>query len=95
MIVDKILYFSAVERAIILLGDIDLDVFRLPDLTYRLSQEGASGAVNKVRSSMLKFLQSKSPEAIPFKGFRGSRSGICLFAIIETMILAMLVSVVT
>ncbi len=57
-----------VERAIIQLGDIDLDVFRLPDWTYRLSDRGCEKAANKGRNNISRFRNSTLPEALPFNG---------------------------
>ena len=47
------------QRRTINLGDISLEVAMLPDSTYRLSYAQATEAVEKDRSSMLRFCQSK------------------------------------
>lgn len=60
-----------VSRAVIQLGEIDLDVFRLFTGGYQLSAEGTSRAIGKPRNGMLRFLQSNSPQALPYKDFRG------------------------
>jgi hypothetical protein len=57
-----------VQRAIIQLGKIDLDVFRLPDLSYRLSESGCERAVDAGKNHILYFRRSKNTEALPFKG---------------------------
>jgi hypothetical protein len=64
------------ERATIHLGDIPLEVFQLPDGTYRLSQTQAAEAIGKDEISFRDFLKSKSPEALPYKGFRSEKIGI-------------------
>lgn len=51
------------------MGDIPLDVFQLPDSSYKLSQTQLAEAVDKKRQSVSDFLGSKSPEALPFKDF--------------------------
>jgi hypothetical protein len=64
------------ERATILLGDISLEVFKMPDGHYRLSQTQVAGAVEKDESSFRKFRTSKSPDALQFNGFRSGKIGI-------------------
>ncbi|NJO64603.1 MAG: hypothetical protein HC836_42620 [Richelia sp. RM2_1_2] len=54
-------------RATINLGDIELDVFQLPDSEYRLSQTQVEQAVEKPERSFRGFLASKAPEALPWK----------------------------
>lgn len=58
-----------VERKNILLGDIDLEVFRLPDGSYQLSQTQVAKAVEKLELSVRQFLVSQSPYALPYKDF--------------------------
>jgi hypothetical protein len=58
-----------VERKNILLGDIDLEVFRLPDGSYQLSQTQTAKAVEKPELSTRQFLASQSPYALPYKDF--------------------------
>jgi len=58
-----------VVRNVISMGDIPLDVFQLPDASYKLSQTQLAEAVDKKRQSVSDFLGSKSPEALPFKEF--------------------------
>ena len=60
-------------RATINLGDIELDVFQLPDNEYRLSQTQVEQAVEKPERSFRDFLASKAPEAIPHKQFRSGK----------------------
>jgi len=59
-----------VSRAIIHLGDIKLDVFQLPDLSYRLSSEGCSVAINKPKNHALRFLDSGNVKVLPYKSLR-------------------------
>ena len=64
------------ERATIYLGNIPLEVFMLPDAQYVLSQTQVAEAVGKTKVSFGDFLVSKSPEALPYKGFRGKKTSI-------------------
>lgn len=64
------------ERATIYLGNIPLEVFMLPDGQYVLSQTQVAEAVGKTKVSFGDFLASKSPEALPYKGFRGKKTSI-------------------
>jgi hypothetical protein len=64
------------ERATIYLGSIPLEVFMLPDSQYVLSQTQVAEAVGKTKVSFGDFLVSKSPEALPYKGFRSKRTSI-------------------
>lgn len=57
-----------VSRAIIKLGDIELAVFRLANGEYRLSEDGCEKAIDAADRSVRDFLNSKAPEALPFKG---------------------------
>lgn len=65
-----------VERKNILLGDIELEVFRLPDGTYQLSQTQVAKAVEKPETSTRQFLASQSPYALPHKDFRPVKSKV-------------------
>jgi hypothetical protein len=64
------------ERTTIYLGSIPLEVFMLPDSQYVLSQTQVAEAVGKTKVSFGDFLVSKSPEALPYKGFRSKRTSI-------------------
>lgn len=64
------------ERATIYLGNIPLEVFMLPDGQYVLSQTQVAEAVGKTKVSFGDFLVSKSPEALPYKGFRSKKTSI-------------------
>lgn len=65
-----------VFRATINLGNLELDVFRLPDGSYRLSESGCEQAVGKPRKSTANFLRSKSPYALPHKGFHTDKLAV-------------------
>ena len=52
------------------LGTQELSVFQLPDMSYRLSQTEVAIVVDRDESFFRKFLDSKSPEALPYKGFK-------------------------
>jgi hypothetical protein len=64
------------ERDTILLGDISLEVFKMPDGQYRLSQIQVAEAVGKDEPLFQKFRTSKSPEARCCSGFRSRKIGI-------------------
>ncbi|MBD0344907.1 MAG: hypothetical protein ICV63_08800 [Coleofasciculus sp. Co-bin14] len=61
------------ERAAIHLGDIPLEVFKLKNGEYRLSQTQSTEAVDKTEDQFRKFLTSQSPEALPYKGFKAGK----------------------
>lgn len=63
-------------RATIELGDIPLEVFMLPSGKYRLSELQATEAVDKTNGYIRDFLKSKSPEALPWKGYTAEKIGI-------------------
>ena len=55
------------RRATIVLGDISLDVFQLPDGSYRMSQTQVAEAVGLDESYTRRFLSSKWLKALPDK----------------------------
>ena len=61
------------RRRTIKLGDISLSVFQLATGAYRLSQTQVAEAIGKDESSFRKFLDSESPEALPYKGFESGK----------------------
>lgn len=65
-----------VRRAVIKLGDIELDVFQMPDGSYQLSETGCETAVNKTERSIRNFLRGKSPQALPYKGFHAGKLSV-------------------
>jgi hypothetical protein len=54
-------------RTTIKYGSVDLEVFMLPDGTYKLSQTQAGLSINKRPASLNEFLAGKSSEALPHK----------------------------
>jgi hypothetical protein len=54
-------------RTTIKYGSVDLEVFMLPDGTYKLSQTQAGLSINKRPASLNEFLAGKSSEALPYK----------------------------
>ena len=66
---------KARERTIPL-GSIFLWVFQLPSGRYRLSQTQVAEAIGKPESSFREFLASKSPEALPYKGFHSGKLSV-------------------
>ena len=64
------------KRTVIQLGNIPLEVFLLEDGQYRLSQTQVAETVGKGPQSLSDFLKSKSPEALPYKGFRFQKTSI-------------------
>jgi hypothetical protein len=55
------------ERAVIPLGDIPLDVFRLPDGTYLLSKSSIAEAIGFAAQYVSGFRKGKSPQASKVK----------------------------
>ena len=55
--------------ATILLGAIPLSVYQLPDGGYKVDPIGVMGAVNKKGSALTRFINGKSPLALPFSGY--------------------------
>ena len=62
---------SKAQRRTIHIGDISLEVAMLPDSTYRLSYAQTTEVVNKDRSSMLRFCQSKYLKTLLGEDFQG------------------------
>ena len=58
------------KKVSILLGHIRIDVYEIPTGEYRLSQTQVTEVVGKEEFSFRDFLDSKSPEALPYKGIR-------------------------
>ena len=58
------------EKVEILLGNIEISVYQIPNGEYRLSQIQIAEIVNAGETSFRDFLRSKSPEALPYKGSR-------------------------
>lgn len=57
------------KREVILLGNLQLNVFQLPNGTYLLSQTQTADSIAEDEISVRRFLKSDSPEALPYKGF--------------------------
>ena len=55
--------------ATILLGAIPLSVYQLPDGGYKVDAIGVMGAVDKQKQSLTRFINGKSPLALPFSGY--------------------------
>lgn len=64
------------RRRTIKLGDISLSVFQLAAGAYRLSQTQVAEAIGKDESSFREFLESKSPEALPYKDFESGKLSV-------------------
>jgi hypothetical protein len=64
------------ERDTILLGDISLEVFKMPDGQYRLSQTQVPEAVGEGEISFRDFRKSNSPEALRYKEFRSKKISV-------------------
>ncbi len=56
-------------RATILLGDIELDVFQLPDGSYQISQSQTTEAVNKPPKRMVQLAKSEKGQILIQSGF--------------------------
>ena len=57
------------KRATIQLGSIELDVFQLPDGSYRMSQSEIASVVELQATYVLRFLSSKWLKALPSKDY--------------------------
>jgi hypothetical protein len=57
------------SRATIILGDIELDVFQLPDESYQISQSQTTNAVNKPPKRMVQLAQSEKGQILVQSGF--------------------------
>lgn len=57
------------KRATVLFGEIELEVFMLPDGSYEFSMTQVALSIEKHPKSVRQFLEGKSVEAIPFKDF--------------------------
>lgn len=60
---------SRARRAIIQLGNIEIEGFQLSGGGYRLSQAGAAAAISETAMSASRFLSSKAPKALLGEGF--------------------------
>lgn len=54
-------------KATISLGSIPLDVYQLPDGSYKLYNESVIAAIDRPKDDLLRFLKGKSPQALPYK----------------------------
>ncbi|MCU0547686.1 MAG: hypothetical protein MUE44_36930 [Oscillatoriaceae cyanobacterium Prado104] len=55
--------------ATILLGVIPLNVYQLPDGGYKVDPIGVMNAADKKGNALTRFINGKSPLALPFKGY--------------------------
>ena len=58
---------KAVKKTIKVAGK-SVDVFQMPDGSYKYSQSSVAKAIGKPAMSFSQFLDSKRPEALPYKG---------------------------
>jgi hypothetical protein len=54
-------------KAVIHLGSIPLDVYQMPDGSYKLFIESITAAIDRPNNDLLRFLSGKSPQALPYK----------------------------
>lgn len=54
-------------KAIIHLGTIPLDVYQMPDGSYKLYIESVTAAVDRPNNDLFRFLAGKSVQALPYK----------------------------
>ncbi|YAF99525.1 MAG: hypothetical protein AB3A66_29880 (plasmid) [Nodularia sp. CChRGM 3473] len=54
-------------KATIHLGSIPIDVYQMPDGSYKLYMESVTEAIKRPNNDLLRFVQSKSPQALPYK----------------------------
>lgn len=64
------------KRASIKVGELELDVFMLPNGDYTLSQTQVAEAVEKEEFAFRDFLKGKSPQALPYKGFKAGKQSV-------------------
>jgi hypothetical protein len=64
------------KRASIKVGELELDIFMLPNGDYALSQTQVAEAVGNDEISYRHFLAGKSPQALPYKGFRSDKLAV-------------------
>lgn len=55
------------EKTTIYLGSIPLDVYQMPDGSYKLYVESVTAAIERPNNDLLRFLSGKSPQALPYK----------------------------
>lgn len=55
------------EKTTIYLGSIPLDVYQMPDSSYKLYIESVTAAIERPSNDLLRFLSGKSPQALPYK----------------------------
>jgi len=63
----KTLQTKTAEKAIIYLGSIPIDVYQMPDSSYKLYSESITSAIQRPNNDLLRFLQGKSPQSLPYK----------------------------
>lgn len=54
-------------KATIKLGSIPVDVYQMPDGSYKLYVESITSAIGKPNNDLRSFLSGKSPQALPYK----------------------------
>lgn len=54
-------------KAIIHLGNIPLDVYQMPDGSYKLYIESVTAAIDRPNNDLFRFLAGKSVQALPYK----------------------------
>ncbi|MEM8940329.1 MAG: KilA-N domain-containing protein [Bacteroidota bacterium] len=64
------------KKVNISLGHMNLDVHEIPNGEYRLSQTQAANVIQKDEVSIRDFMGSKSPEALPYKGFTAEKIAV-------------------
>lgn len=56
-------------KATIYLGNIPLEVYQLPDGSYKLYTPSVTSAIDRESPDLLRFLKGKSPQALPYKDY--------------------------
>jgi hypothetical protein len=62
------------QKAVINFGDIELEVYQLPNGDYTLGQTQVGKSIGKGHTSVIQFLSTTSPFASPYKDFLEERS---------------------
>jgi hypothetical protein len=64
------------KRATVLIGDLEVDGFQMPDGSYRMSQAGTAEAVGLGRQNVSDFLRSKAIKGLLGEGYTGQISQV-------------------
>ncbi|HEY9695643.1 MAG TPA: hypothetical protein V6D15_25985 [Oculatellaceae cyanobacterium] len=66
---EKVESLQKAVKETIYLGSIPLDVYLMPDGTYKLYAESVTGVLNQKGIDLIRFMNGRSRQALPFKGY--------------------------